>query len=760
MVTNQEALVATAPDRTIQLVFTITLALSAGLLFWIQPLFAKMVLPLLGGTPSVWNTAMVFFQASLLAGYAYAHFSTRLLDLRRQSLLHLAILASAIAVLPISVAAGWTPPTATTPVFWLLALLAVSIGLPFFAVAATAPLLQKWFAHTPHRDAANPYFLYAASNCGSIVALLAFPVLIEPSFGLLTQGWLWSVGYVALLALIAACAVLLHRHHVADAPAPQSAHEESFESSVSAGLRARWVLLAFVPSSLLLSVTAHITTDLAAVPLLWILPLVLYLLTYVIVFSRRPLLPHGAMVRLHTYVVLLFVVILYATTIAFFPLPLILLFHLLTFFVTAMVCHGELAKRRPTTEHLTEFYLWMSVGGVLGGAFNALLAPLIFDSIVEYPLAIVLACALRPLFAGEARGLWRRDLAYPAVLAAVLLAIYAAGPAELIPPGLLKPAFGLAGAIVGMVVLGFSPRPLRFAAGVAVMLVAANAVFGEFDAAERGRSFFGVHKVVRDDDAAVYSLVHGSTVHGAEAIAPDRWREPLTYYVEDGPIGQVFDALHRDPAPIRVGAVGLGTGTLACYGRPQDDWTFYEIDPEMVAVASDTRFFHYLELCGENMPIRLGDARLTLNNVERNRFDLLVIDAFSSDSIPVHLITREAVALYFDKLSAGGLLAIHVSNRFLNLEPVIGNLAGQMGLTGRAQVFQPEEHPPAGMSAADAGASPPDSYRFVAKWIVLARDDDALGPLAADERWSPLATDDAVGLWTDDFSNVFRVIQW
>ena len=408
-------------EKIIQFVFTATLALSAVLLFWVQPMFAKMVLPLLGGTPAVWNTSMVFFQAVLLAGYAYAHFSTRLLDVRRQSLLHLILLVCAFVVLPIAVATDWSPPTEATPVIWLITLLLVSIGLPFFALSATAPLLQKWFSHTRHTDASNPYFLYAASNFGSILALLAYPVLFEPFLGLIEQSRTWTFAYGGLVVLMAACAYLLRRYFAPDAQHRHHVAATDLKANVDWKLRLQWIILAFVPSSLLLGVTTHITTDVASVPLLWVMPLALYLLTFVIVFSKRPAIPHKWIVLIHAYLVLLFVIALYVPVLS---IRVTLILHLGMFFVTAMLCHGELATHRPVASHLTEFYLWMSFGGVLGGGFNALLAPLIFSTNAEYPIAIVLACALRPTLAEGRRGRWTLDIILPVLVGAVLLAIF------------------------------------------------------------------------------------------------------------------------------------------------------------------------------------------------------------------------------------------------------------------------------------------------------------------------------------------------
>ena len=748
-------------EKIIQLVFTATLALSAVLLFWIQPMFAKMVLPLLGGTPAVWNTSIVFFQATLLAGYAYAHYSTQLLDVRRQSLLHLLLLVSAFVVLPIAVATGWSPPTEATPVAWLLTLLTVSIGLPFFALSATAPLLQKWFAHTHHTDASNPYFLYAASNFGSILALLAYPVLFEPFLGLIEQGRTWTFVYGGLVVLMATCAFLLRRYFAAEVLHEHHMATTDLKANVDWKLRMQWVILAFVPSSLLLGVTTYITTDVASVPLLWVIPLALFLLTFVIVFSKRPAIPHKWIVLIHAYLVLLFVIALYVPVLS---IRITLFLHLGMFFVTAMLCHGELATHRPVASHLTEFYLWMSFGGVLGGGFNALLAPLIFNTNLEYPIAIVMACALRPVLAEGRRGRWTLDLLLPVLVGAVLLAIFMLAPdidANWITAHIVVSV--IVGSIVAMVVFGFSPRPLRFALGITVLLFAMNNVTSsERPTLVAERNFFGVHTVKHDVSGRFVVLKHGTTIHGAQSVDPQKWRDPLTYFVREGPAGQVFAALHSDPRELSIGIVGLGTGAMACYRRSNDDLTYYEIDASILSVAQDDRYFHYLDQCAPDSQTVLGDARLSLAREPDKRFDLLVIDAFSSDSIPVHLITREAIDLYFRKLDNEGLLLIHISNRYVDLEPVLGDLAQDARLTGRIQTFSPANiDPTTDIEIKKAAAQEYIArFRYPSVWVLLAASENGLGTMATDQRWRPLESRPEVGLWSDDYSNIIRVLRW
>ena len=748
-------------EKIIQFVFTGTIALSAVLLFWVQPMFAKMALPLLGGTPAVWNTSIVFFQATLLAGYAYAHYSTQLLDVRRQSILHLLLLVSAFVVLPIAITTGASPPTEATPVAWLLTLLTVSIGLPFFALSATAPLLQKWFAHTRHTDASNPYFLYAASNFGSILALLAYPVLFEPFLGLIEQGRTWTYVYGGLVVLMAACAFLLRRYFAADAPHEHHMAATKLKSNIDWKLRMQWVILAFVPSSLLLGVTTHITTDVASVPLLWVIPLALFLLTFVIVFSKRPAIPHKWIVLVHAYLVLLFVIALYVPVLS---IGFTLLMHLGMFFVTAMLCHGELATHRPVASHLTEFYLWMSFGGVLGGGFSALLAPLIFNSNMEYPIAIVMACALRPVLAEGRGGRWTLDIALPVLVGTVLLAIFILVPdidANWIRAHMVVSV--IVSSIIALGVFSFSPRPLRFALGLGILLFAMNDVTSsKRPTLVAERNFFGVYTVKLDVSGQFVVLKHGTTIHGAQSVDPKNWRDPLTYFVREGPAGQLFAALHSNPRELSIGIVGLGTGAMACYRRSNDDLTFYEIDASILSVAQDNRYFHYLDECAPDSQTVLGDARLSLAREPDSRFDLLVIDAFSSDSVPVHLITREAIDLYFRKLDNEGLLLIHISNRYVDLEPVLGVLSQDAQLTGRIQMFSPAKIDPTAEFKIKNTATREylSKFHYPSVWVLLAANEAALGKIATDQRWRPLEAKPGVGLWTDDYSNIIKVLRW
>ena len=747
--------------------FSMTLFVNAALLFAVQPMFSKMVLPLLGGTPSVWNTCMLFFQTALLGGYLYAHITTKWLDVRKQSLLQLALLALTFLSLPITVAAGWEPSNQGMPVWWLAALLTVSLGAPFFMLSSGAPLLQRWFSESGHPAAANPYFLYAASNLGSMVALLSYPFLLEPRLRLAQQSQLWTATYVVLVVLIGLCALVTRRKFVtrasllagditsrpfaADATvADMNALEAAAAAPVSAPAerltiwrRVRWVLLSFVPSSMLLAVTTYLSTDVASIPLLWIGPLAIYLLTFVIVFARKVVIfRHSFSLWLQPPFLLILAVALalmmQRSVTALAPT------HLAAFFLTALVCHGELAKDRPSVAHLTEFYLWMSVGGMLGGIFNVLVAPQIFDSLHEYPIAIVLAAALRPSLVKRRPVDRELDIIFPVALCVLIVMAMRLG----FPPqswGDRAPVWAFAG--YAIIVLLFQRHPMRFALGVAAIFVGAALGRGaDLTQLYKGRSFFGVYRVVAYPKH--HALQHGTTTHGGQSIYPQFAREPLTYYHVDGPLGQSFAWLMRDNPDRHVAIVGLGTGTIACYGRTNETWTFYEIDPLIQRVAFDPKYFTYIRDCPPAKRIILGDARLQIENAPDASYDFIVLDAFSSDAIPVHLMTREALALYKRKLAPGGSIAFHISNRYLNLEPVLVELARDARM--------------AGIVGADTAITPQQtmSFKMNSKWIVLSRTAKDHAQLATQPGWRVLAPKADVTLWTDDFSNVFSVFRW
>jgi hypothetical protein len=744
-----------------------------------------MILPLLGGTPAVWSTCMVFFQAALLGGYAYAHASTAWLSVRRQMLLHLALLALPLAVLPLAVNPALLRGGESNPILDVLLLLSLSVGLPFLVVSATAPLIQKWFTHTGHPAARDPYFLYAASNLGSMLALLGYPTLIEPRLHLRGDGWLtqtrlWSLGYFALALLIALCMLALWPRGPATPngePDQSTMAEAPPEPPPSGAQYLRWIALAFVPSSLMIGATTYVTTDIAAVPLLWVMPLAIYLLSFILAFGRWPAVLHRLVVVATVPVAL---VVFFLILSGFKQrIWITVLWHFLLLFLVALACHGELALTRPSSRHLTQFYLLISVGGVLGGLFNALVAPLIFRSLVEYPLVMALACLL---VGGPRRP---KSWAPRAVVAAIVLALAvglmtlilysdlvtvrldttffthlfkvpSATVAEWITPLELKVNKVLGYGVPLFALFFLRRRPLALALGlIAVLLV------GDFVDARNGnqilqtRSFFGVLRVTRDNDLSGYTeLWHGTTLHGRQSLDPKRRLEPIAYYHRGSPVALVMDELQRRSTVVHVAVIGLGTGTMAAFARPGDVITFYEIDPKVRDIATNRFYFGYVPEAisrGAIVRIEMGDARIRMDEVRKERpgerYDLIVVDAFSSDAIPVHLLTREAFRLYFEMLNLRGLLVLHLSNRYLSLEPVVANLAEDARLDGR--LLRHDLNP----SAEGATSS---------TWAVLARTPEAFGNLTQDPGWTAakLETNPRVGVWTDDFHNLLRVFDW
>jgi len=718
------------------------LFLSAFLLMWVQPLFTKMVLPRLGGSSSVWNTAMMFFQIVLLAGYAYAHVLTRFAIPRRQPWIHGVVLLGGVLFLPLAIGQSRTPPTDHSPILWLIGLLALSVGWPFFALSSSAPLLQAWFARSRNRLANDPYFLYAASNCGSLLALLGFPFLLEPSLNLAAQSRLWTGCYFLLIILVGICALPLRSAATIDDPIqPRSA---STPEDLGWRRQLIWISLAFVPSSLLLGVTSYITTDLASAPLLWVLPLALYLLSFIVAFSKRQLIDsqrvfNAEAIGLRVVSILILNPLIFSVAVPTIPACLA---HLATFFLIALVCHTELANRRPDAARVTQFYFCVSIGGAAGGIFNALIAPLIFSSIYEYYLALAAACALRMFVGKKSPRPNVRDLVTPAILAGIVaLATYHWMDMRLVPGLVVRLFFFI---LVFKLLYSCGERPVRFALALLAVIFGAAAVNGSVGVLHQERTFYGVLKVKFMDSGRKIQLFHGTTSHGAEFVDPERRLEPLMYYARSGPIGQIFEAVGETRT---VGVVGLGTGALVCYRKPGQEWTFYEIDEGVERIARDPRYFRYLEDGGSDTRIILGDGRLSLKERPNGYYDALIIDAFSSDSIPIHLLTKQALTLYLDKLSEHGVLIFHISNMTLNLAPVVANLVTSVDAVAKYESYDPT------VQEANDGAA-------ASEWVAIARQPRDLAFLERYQGWKPLTSGPNGRPWTDDFSNIVSAINW
>ncbi|MEA2896322.1 MAG: hypothetical protein QOJ84_1937 [Bradyrhizobium sp.] len=733
-------------NRLILAVYTAAIFTSALLLFSVQPLFTKMVLPRLGGSPAVWSVAMVFFQSLLLGGYAYAHYLMQVRNRMIPVAVHLVLLVVALLTLPLSIANGWGEPPTSGYAFWLLGLFAVSIGLPFFALAANNPLLQAWFVRTGHPNGPDPYFLYASSNIGSFLALLSYPVLLEPMFTLRTQNLIWTGLYGLLILLIVGCGVVLLRSpsnvvveqsNDADAPAPSWA------------LRLRWIFLAAVPSGLLIAVTAHISTDVAAAPLLWVLPLSLYLLTWVLVFQSRPLLPHRWVLMLQPLAIAGVIGLL-----AFGGEQNLLLTlggHQLCFFVIAMACHGELARTRPAAKHLTGFYVALSFGGMLGGLFAGLIAPFTFSWIAEYPILLALAALCRPA-ARERLPQWSRWYwPFLAVLAVVLIApSYSGGKVFTWMDDHRVWVIGAVGVLSALLTLGLNASRWKIFATVVVALVLIRAYPSDDGRVETVRSFFGVHKVVVTPNGQYHVLMHGTTIHGAEKFQNDDGTpvtgrpELISYYHQDGGIGKAIAAIReRKGGPLRVAVIGLGSGTLTCASEPGEDWKFFEIDQSMVDTARDPKYFTFIQNCEPDLKPVIGDARLTFAKEPDGIYDLIIVDAYSSDAIPIHLATEEAMAIYKQKLALQGAVVMHVSNRHLELASVVVGIADANDL--KSWVY-----------SEDSGRD--NEYIFSTTVVVSARGEADVGALASSDKWELTEVEDNQRVWTDDYSNVLGAV--
>jgi SAM-dependent methyltransferase len=721
--------------------FIVAIFVSAALLFAVQPMFTKMVLPRLGGAASVWSVAMVFFQTTLLAGYAYAHLLTRLQPGRNSIIIHLVVLAAACFLLPLHIASGWGRPPQVGEAFWLLGLFAVSIGLPFFALSANGPLLQAWFVRTGHPDAKDPYFLYAASNVGSFLALIAYPVAVEPFVRLSDQTWLWTVGYYVLIALVAGCGFLMLR---SPNRLPEATTADTVTTTTTAAPTWRdnaiWVGLAAVPSGLLIAVTAHIATDVASVPLFWTIPLAIYLLTFVIVFQTRPFIPHSLVVTVQPAFVLFLVIAILMIPIESIVLQIVI--HLSVFFVCALMCHGELARRRPPPQFLTSYYMWISFGGMIGGILTGLIAPQIFTRIIEYPLLIVLTLLCRPGFTIPTRGSGQYALLIAAVVAALLLMGMAAVDIRLDTPLYAV----LIGFLLGLT-LQFWRTPLPFAAIVAMLFLLNH--YNNYSASNfLVRNFFGVLNVVEATDGRFRVLYHGTTAQGAQRIRDHDGNllkgrpDMVSEFHDGGGFAQVVEAVEKKVGgPINMAVIGLGTGAMACRGSAGTTVTFYEIDADIGRIARDPTLFNYISECAPKTQIIIGDARLTLGDASDGSYDVLFVDAFIGAAIPIHLLTREALELYFRKLKPGGIIAMHVSNRNLELASVVAGIGESVGAIVRVY---------------DGGdlEEDVDEHRWIPTIAVVGRNEADFGVLAKSELWPIRERDPRQRVWTDDYSNV------
>ena len=787
------------------ILYTLTVFLSAGLLFAIQPMIAKSLLPVFGGGSSVWTTCMLFYQTLLLLGYLYAHILMTKFGRRSQMVIHGSLLTIAIIV-GVMIDTPIAPEQASTfPVPWLILQLLLISGLPFFAISSAGPLIQGWFARTGHHRAHDPYFLYAASNAGSLIGLLAYPLIFEPTLGLHAQRRFWLIGF-GIFIVLAMLAASKTRKPVLETPkqTKRRLKEEARAAMVSPSpdedspsrsdnlpddrpitwkRRLYWIYLAFIPSSMLLGVTNYITMDVVSLPLLWVLPLVLYLITMIIAFGTHAKRAVKDFTRPMVLLIIGAMILLMANELhAEGSMIMIILIELLLLTTIGIVCHGRLSMDRPAASHLTEFFLLMSVGGALGGLFNGIVAPLFFTTNLEYPIALVLAASVLP---------WSRDLIDLGTEKAKRIRL----TRRIVLPSisLFYILFvGFFGLQISRWIHGFFtdapdlPMPVDMtlvammtsvpallvylawkdglACALTLLLPMAAIQYNDINnqsSVYRARTFYGLHEVTQqtlydanlDKIIQIHVIHHGTTMHGIQYLNPELELQPLGYYHFDGPCGIIMRTIKSmRPDGARIGIMGLGSGAIAAHGRAQDSITFFEIDPEVEAIARNPKLFTYLEKAPATIEVRLGDARKLIEDSQANneeKFDLLHADAFTSDSIPVHLLTVEAINLYFDRLTDDGMVVLHISNRYLDLMPLVFELA--VKTTGIAPLVSSDLDIP----------DHERMYHFPSNWVVLTRNRET-GERLIDAGMTSyiIEEDERIKVWTDDFSNIISLINW
>lgn len=732
-------------------VYSSALLLSAALVFTVQPMFTKMVLPLLGGTPQVWNTSMLFFQVCLLGGYAYAHATTRFFSVRVQACLHILLLAAFAIILPFAIPDTMYPSDTDNPTIWQLSTMLFVLGGPFLIISGSAPMLQRWFATSNHSSADNPYFLYGASNLGSMSALLLYPILIEPALAISEQTHFWKVGYIALIGFSALCLSIVwnNKEKQSDHTSPED------QEHITAARRIKWVILSFLPASLMLGVTTHITTDIASAPLLWVLPLAFYIGTFIIVFARKPILDSKqASLISGIFIILLVLEVLLPNLVTKTNPLMIVALHLLAVFFATLVCHSELANAKPRASHLTEFYLIMSFGGALGGFTNSIIAPNFFTVPIEYPLILALTVFVR--YSGNQEhhlnNIKEKILKNPNN-------IFNTNTAILV---LAACAFGYAAPNIGdtkirIITTLLAVSPLIFVLKsrwafpffatfiMLIPVISGPKAENTNKTLHKSRNFFGVMTVLESDKKRL--LLHGTTVHGEQLINKGHRLIQTAYYSKSSPLADIFDILDRSKTTKqKVAVLGLGVGVTACYQAPNRTYDFYEIDKAVVDMAENQEYFTFLSDCGSPYKIILGDGRIKVSEQPEQIYDLIVVDVFSSDNIPVHLITKEAIKTYLEKLTPDGILTIHISNRYLDLEPQLAAISHDLGLTAYAKVGK-------GIELEDTGIT-----SHPAHYVSFTKNTPAIDYLRSTD-WNIARSKEGLKPWTDQYSDIISAFK-
>lgn len=686
-------------------VFAATIFLSAFLLFQVQPLLSKFILPWFGGTPAVWTTCMLFFQTLLFGGYVYAHVLTQRFSPRTQAAVHVSLLLAAVFYCPIAPSEVWKPTGGEDPTALILQLLMATVGLPFFVLSSTGPLLQSWFSRV--HAGTSPYRLYALSNVGSLLALVTYPFLFEPAFDTAVQSGIWSWGFVGFGVLCAGCAGVLARAKPQEAPAIGSGSETEGDSAQKPtwGVRGLWFLLAMTASVMLLATTNQVCMDVASVPFLWVLPLTIYLMTFILCFdSDRWYSRKWFAISLAVSILCVCVVMMKGAGGSLIAQVLV---YFAGLFFCAMVCHGELVRLKPSPRHLTSFYLVISAGGAAGGLFVGVVAPLLFPIYLEMHVALF--------------GVW-----------ALMMIVFFRDRQWVLYAGRPRWAWGCL--LLGVFLLTSS--------------LGAQANANLNGAVEVARNFYGVLRVQEkhagDPDRHCYRLMHGRILHGLQFLSPQKRLIPTSYYGRQSAVGQVLQnagrcSRERSGGPLHVGVVGLGVGTVAAYAKPGDRYRFYEINPDVIRLAR--KHFTFLEKCRGEVTIVTGDARQTLEREAPQRFDVLIVDAFSGDAIPTHLVSREAFDVYRRHLKPGGVLAFHISNLYFDLRPVLGSATERFGW----------------QSVVVTSLGKRETGTRDAMWMVMAT--DLARPEFAPLRKAGLPYDGPTIEWTDSRNNLVEILK-
>ena len=719
--------------------FSLTLFLSAALMFAIEPMTGKMLLPLVGGTPAGWIVAMAFFQVMLLLGYFYAHLLSRFSP-RVHALLYLAVLVAGMACLPVRMP---TADTVGNPGAWgVFTLLSIAVAIPFIALSATSSTLQRLFTTTGHSSARDPYFLYAASNLGSFAGLLLYPFAYDRAFGLHDQAQYWFYAFIILAGFSVLCLALTYKK------AGKKPTKAQTRSKVTTRQKLIWIALAFFPSSLMLGITTHISTDLFSAPMIWVLPLAIYLLTFVIAFSRKPLVKFRIISTFQPVAVCFVIALLFVFDAELRISWYAILFHLIAFGAVALMCHMRLAEQRPlgNDRGLTEFYLMMSIGGALGGLLNAFIIPVALDRLIEYPAMMILSCLMNPGFWQKMPRTARIFFVLGMTLAAAYSVFMLAGNDYIhgTVAGGYTDGMIYADIILFLTSLVLATNVRAAFCGMAIVLLMSEFVFPR-DVLLSERNFYGVIKVydrpqaVDDKTYDVRFMVHGNTIHGMQIRDPAYETTPTSYFWKGGPAGDVFNIY----TPKKVAIIGLGAGTMNCYNTPKSEFTFFEIDEAVKRIATDPANFTFMTACkGKRLPeVVIGDARLELARHVTEKFDLIVLDAFTSDAIPTHLLTLEALRVYLERLNPSGLILLHVSNRYFDLQDILGVNAHELGLKYRYIKQFPKDV----------------FYASGSKWVVMSRRQVSLAPLEA-YGWADVELDTSLRPWTDDYTNLLATL--